>query len=64
MRHRGGGGKAPLYWGKPLSVILSDSIIWWQCMEKRWQCMKETTPCLSRMRSSGGASGHRKWGIC
>ena len=28
-------------------------------MEKRWQCIKETTPCLSRMRSSGGASGHQ-----
>ena len=64
MRHRGGGGGRHRYWGKPLSVILSDSIIWWQCMEKRWQCIKETTPCLSRMRSSGGASGHRKWGIC
>ena len=21
-------------------MILSDSIIWWQCIEKRWQCIK------------------------
>ena len=40
MRHKGGGGGRHCYWGKPLSVILSDSIIWWQCMEKRWQCIK------------------------
>ena len=51
MRHRGGKALLLEYWGKPLSVILSDFIIWLQFMEKRWQCIEETTPCLSRMRS-------------
>ena len=32
-------------------------------MEKRWQCIKETTPCLSRMRSSGGASHSGSGGV-
>ena len=51
MRHRGGGGRH-WYWGKPLSVILSDSIIWWQCIYREEVAVYK------------GASGHRTWGIC